>query len=185
MEGSGRAGSKAPRFAGSFARDASTATRIWRANASELAALPPKPQRTSEQQQAADAILAQGRASREQFLTHHAEAVYRKLTKNLTVFLRVDDLAYAAAKLVPGLTPTRDAVDVELDRLQSEKDGIEVDQGLVIAHVLALPDCGLHLCEAMLQPKPEAIERARTNSPARARSTSARRGWSGAARPRW
>ncbi|MDP2409596.1 MAG: enoyl-CoA hydratase/isomerase family protein [Pseudolabrys sp.] len=160
MEGSGRAGSKAPRFAGTFARDASTASRIWRANAGELAALPPKPQRTPAQQQAADDILAQGRASREQFLTNHAEAVYRKLTKNLTAFLRVDELAYAASKLVPGLTPTRDAVDAELDRLQSEKDGVEVDQGLFLAHVLALPDCGLHLCEAMLQPKPEAIERA-------------------------
>ncbi len=48
----------------------------------------------------------------------------------------------------------------ELEKLQSEKDGIEVDQGLFLAHVLALPDCGMHLCEAMLQPKLEAIERA-------------------------
>ena len=31
--------------------------------------------------------------------------------------------------------------------MQSEKDGIEVDQGIFLAHTLALPEAGMHLCE--------------------------------------
>jgi len=160
MEGTGRAGSKPSRFTGNFARDAATAARFWRANAAELAALPAKTERNAEQQHRAGALLAEGREAREQFLSHHAEAVYRKLTKNLTTFLRLDELVYAAGVLVPGLTPLRQAVADELDKLQSAKDGLEIDQGIFLAHVLAQAETGLHLCEAMLQPKPEALEHA-------------------------
>jgi thioesterase DpgC len=44
--------------------------------------------------------------------------------------------------------------------MQSEKDGVEVDQGIFLAQVLAVPHAGMHLCHAMLMPKMEAIERA-------------------------
>ena len=43
--------------------------------------------------------------------------------------------------------------------MQSEKDGIEVDQGIFLAHTLALPEAGMHLCEAMLRPKQESLAR--------------------------
>ena len=71
----------------------------------------------------------------------------------------MEELAYDAAKLVPGLTPTRKQVDAESGLMQSEKDGVEVDQGIFLAQVLALPDAGMHLCHAMLLPKQEAVER--------------------------
>ena len=45
--------------------------------------------------------------------------------------------------------------------MQSEKDGVEVDQGIFLSHVLANADTGMHLCHAMLLPKMESIERAR------------------------
>jgi thioesterase DpgC len=152
-------GQKAPRFTGNFKRDAATATKLWRAGTAELAKLPKKATRSQEQQAAADGILAAGREAREEFLKHHAEAVYRKLTKNLAEFPRVDDLPYFAAKLVPGLTPTRAQVDAESALLQSEKDGVEVDQGIFLSHVLANAETGMHLCHAMLRPKMEAAER--------------------------
>ena len=97
------------------------------------------------------------RRAREDFLVQHADTVYRKLTKNLGVFTRVDDLAYEAAKLVPGLTPTHRQVDAESALMQSEKDGVEVDQGIFLAQLLAVPEAGMHLCQAMLLPKMEAI----------------------------
>jgi thioesterase DpgC len=147
------------RFTGNFKRDAAAATKVWRAAAASLAKLPNKPARTPEQQAVADAILHKGRAARESFLEQHAGTIYRKLTKNLSSFLRVDDLAYEAARLVPGLTPTRRQVDAEAEGLQSEKDGVEVDQGIFLSHVLALPETGMHLCEAMLRPKAVAIGR--------------------------
>ena len=41
-------------------------------------------------------------------------------------------------------------------RKQSAKQGLEIDQGMFIAHVLADAKCGMHLVHAMLRPKREA-----------------------------
>src|SRR5215470_10952579 len=148
-----------PRVTGKFKRDAMAGTKFWRGGTDLLAKLPKKTARTPEQQAAADLILSDCRRLREDFLTQHAEAVYRKLTKNLGVFTRVDDLVYEAGKLVPGLTPTHKQVDAESALMQSEKDGVEIDQGIFLAQALSVPDVGMHLCQAMLLPKMEAIER--------------------------
>ena len=66
--------------------------------------------------------------------------------------MRAEPLAYEAAELVPGLTPTRQQVAAESARTQSAKDGIEIDQGIFFANVLMQPDCGTHFCHAMLLP---------------------------------
>ena len=147
------------RFSGHFKRDTALGAKVWRGGADLLAKLPSKPKRSPPQQAAADFIHWICRAAREDFLKHHADAIYRKLTKNLSDFKRVEDLVYDAAKLVPGLTPTRKQVDAESTLMQSEKDGVEIDQGIFLAQALARPDLGMHLCEAMLRPKPEALER--------------------------
>ena len=146
-------------FSGNFKRDAAAGAKVWKAGADLLTKLPKKPQRSPPQHAAADSILSTCRCAREAFLKRHVEAVYRKLTKNLGNFVRVDDLVYDAAKLVPGLAPTRKQVEAESTSMQSEKDGVEVDQGIFLAQVLALPEAGAHLCQAMLMPKPEAVER--------------------------
>ncbi len=155
----GAAWMKRREFTGNYKRDAAAASKFWREGAAFLAKLPKKPQRTPEQKLAADIIQWRVRDARERFLVHHSEAIYRKLTKNHERFLRVDELAYDAAKLVPGLTPTRKQVEAEGTLMQSEKDGVEVDQGIFLAHVLADASNGMHLCHAMLRPKMEAIER--------------------------
>jgi thioesterase DpgC len=147
-----------PRVTNAFKRDTSAGTKFWRRGTELLAKLPVKPQRTPEQQVAADVILSDCRRAREEFLTRHAETVYRKLTKNLSEFRRVDELAFAAAKMVPGLAPTQKQVDAESALMQSEKDGVEVDQGIFLSHVLSKSETGMHLCNAMLQPKLEAFE---------------------------
>jgi thioesterase DpgC len=148
-----------PRLTGSLKRDSAAATKFWRAGDGILAKLPKKRQRTLEQQSAAEAILTTCRRLREDFLKKHADAIYRRLTKNLSAFHRVDELAYDVAKLIPGLTPTGKQVDAESALMQSEKDGIEIDQGIFLAHTLALPEAGMHLCEAMLRPKQKSIAR--------------------------
>jgi len=147
------------RVSGNFKRDAAAGTKYWRVGAGLLAKLPNKPKRTAEQKLAAELILLNCRRAREDFLQRHAHAVYSKLTKNLARFMRVDDLVYDAAKLVPGLAPTHKGVNAESPLMQSEKDGVEVDQGIFLSQVLAIPSTGMHLCKAMLLPKPEAIER--------------------------
>jgi thioesterase DpgC len=142
-----------------FKSDAAAAAKYWRTGSDLLAKLPKKPKRTVAQQLAADLILLNCRDARERFLAQHADTIYRKLTKNLATFRRVEELAYDAAKLVPGLTPTQKQVAAESGSMQSEKDGVEVDQGIFLAQVLALPGAGAHLCHAMLLPKKEAVER--------------------------
>lgn len=148
-----------PRVTGSLKRDMAAATKFWRTGGDLLAKLPTKASRTPEQQSAAEVILSACRRLREDFLKKHADTIYRKLTKNLSAYHRVDDLAYEAAKLIPGLTPTRKQVDADRILMQSEKDGVEIDQGIFLAHALALPEAGMHLCEAMLRPKQESIAR--------------------------
>ncbi len=149
-----------PRVSENFQRDAAAGTKFWRAGADLFAKLPKKPKRTAAQQLAADVILLDCRGARNNFLARHCEAVYRKLTKNLTSFLRVEELCYAAAKLVPGLTPSQKEVAAESEFLQGAKDGVEVDQGIFLSQVLALFEPGMHLCHAMLRSKPEAMQHA-------------------------
>jgi thioesterase DpgC len=50
-------------------------------------------------------------------------------------------------------------VAAERALLQKDKDGVEIDQGLFLAAVLAHPRAGAHLVHAMLRPLPEAEER--------------------------
>ena len=142
-----------------FQRDADVHSTFWTKGYELLAALPGKPKRNPEQARAAETILNVGRETRETFMRQHAASVYAALTKNQTNFVRADILAYEAANLVPGLVPTRAQVYAQGDKMQSEKDGIEVDQGIFFSHVLARPDTGTHLCHAMLLPRAESLAR--------------------------
>jgi thioesterase DpgC len=97
--------------------------------------------------------------ARERFLRVHAEEVYAALTDDYAVALRAEELVYVAAERFPGLTPTRAQVAAEREHLQGDKDGAEIAQGLLLAHVLASPRAGAHLVWAMLRPTAQALER--------------------------
>ena len=144
---------------GHFQRDADAHSEFWRRGHELLGALPEKAKRNPEQARAAETILRTGHESREAFMLRHAGAVYGALTKDQTNFVRADVLAYEAAALVPGLTPTRAQVYAQSEKMQRDKDGIEVDQGIFFAHVLAHPSAGKHFCHAMLLPRPESLAR--------------------------
>jgi thioesterase DpgC len=139
-----------------FQHDADVHSRFWTKGHELLAALPEKPNRNPEQMRAAETILTTGRASREAFMLRHADPVYAALTSKLTRFVRAEELAFAAAELVPGLTPSRAQIEADSGKMQSAKDGIEIDQGIFFAHILARADTGTHFCHAMLLPKAEA-----------------------------
>ncbi|WP_158818387.1 enoyl-CoA hydratase-related protein [Methylocapsa sp. S129] len=129
---------------------------FWHVAARLFEALPAKPKRNEAERAAAAGLLLAARASRELFLGAHAERLYDELTERCSVFHRLDDLVYAAAEIAPGLTPTRREVAAEAALPQRDKDGVEIDQGLFLAHVLARPRSGEHLCHAMLLPRPES-----------------------------
>jgi (3,5-dihydroxyphenyl)acetyl-CoA 1,2-dioxygenase len=100
---------------------------------------------------------AEARAERERTLPAEIEALYEELTDGFTRLRRMAELVYAAAELRPDLLPPRAAIDAERELPQTEKQGLEIDQGIFLAHVLAHPRCGPHALHAMAQPRPEAL----------------------------
>jgi (3,5-dihydroxyphenyl)acetyl-CoA 1,2-dioxygenase len=96
---------------------------------------------------------------RESYLRAHAEEIYAELTDALATPLRVEELLERAAQRFPGLVPTREELAAERERPLAEKEGAEIAQGLLLAHVLASPRAGAHLVWAMLRPTAEAQAR--------------------------
>src|SRR5262249_27174845 len=85
------------------------------------------------------------------------ESIYQQLTDGLVRPLRLTELVYAAADRYPGLVPSRAEIDAESRLAQKDKKGLEIYQGIFLAHVLAHPRCGAHLVHGMSQPKPQAL----------------------------
>ncbi|MFO1024052.1 MAG: enoyl-CoA hydratase/isomerase family protein [Acetobacteraceae bacterium] len=96
------------------------------------------------------------RRSRIAFLKANIDSIYARLTDDLDRFVRIEQLVRDAAVAWPGLVPTPAQLDVEAARPLKEKQGLEIDQALLLSHILADPVCGTHLCHAMLLPRPEA-----------------------------
>jgi thioesterase DpgC len=99
------------------------------------------------------------RAARDEQLRHEVEPIYDELTDGLRRSLRASELVYAAADRFPGLVPSRAAIDAERELLQKDKEGLEIDQGIFMSHVLANPRTGLHLIHSMSQPTTAARQR--------------------------
>ena len=108
--------------------------------------LPPPPQTTD-------------RAAREAYLRAHAAGIYDRLTNGRRNFLRADELCRRAAAEFPGLLPSDADLAAEAPRLQKDKQGLEIAQGLFLSAVLGDPVAGTHLCHASLLPLPASQAR--------------------------
>ena len=147
-----------PAVGGDFAADSAGFAKFWRENAAALGKLPAKPRRDAAAQQAAEAIQHRGRLARYLFLGTHARTLYDRLTDSRRRFVRLEELPYDAADAVPGLAPTRTQVAAEATLRQADKDGCEIDQGILCNQFLADPHCGLHLCHTMLLPRADSAD---------------------------
>jgi thioesterase DpgC len=143
---------------GDFASDAAAFSAYWLQASARLRRLPPKADRDSAATDIAEIIKQASRDARFVFLRRHARTLYDRLTDNRRKFVRIERLVYDAADLVPGLVPTRAEVAAEAALRQSEKDGCEIDQGILCNQILADPEAGMHLCHAMLLPREESAE---------------------------
>lgn len=132
------------------------ALAVWSEQA--LAALPPRARRNQTQAQHAAAVHARCRAARMDFMRHHGDWLYATLTRDRTLALRLDEVLHAAAELVPGLLPSQAQWAHESTCIQSEKEGWEIEQGIVLWGVLRQPECGHHLIESLLRPTARALE---------------------------
>jgi thioesterase DpgC len=143
---------------GDFASDAAAFSAYWLQANARLRRLPPKAERDPAATDIAEIIKQAARDARFVFLRRHARTLYDRLTDNRRKFVRIERLVYDAAELVPGLVPTRAEVAAEAALRQSEKDGCEIDQGILCNQILADPEAGMHLCHAMLLPREESAE---------------------------
>ena len=147
---------EAPAAATDFSGDRTRFSDYWAKSARLRGRLPAKPRRSVSEQAAASLIAECARDARMGFLRRHGDAVYDALTVQRSRFVRVEELALRAGALVPGLVPTAQEIAAEEGTLQRDKDGLEIDQGLFLSAVLGSPNCGRHLCQAMLLPRQEA-----------------------------
>jgi thioesterase DpgC len=122
-----------------------------------LASLPEPGLRSPEQRAAAATAKDRARALRAQFMDTHADAVYDELTEGRTRYLRLAELAGAAAIAFPGLVPGTKELTAERARPQAVKEGHEIDQGIFFSRVLRSPLAGPHLLDAMQRPAPRAL----------------------------
>jgi (3,5-dihydroxyphenyl)acetyl-CoA 1,2-dioxygenase len=148
----------APKLRNSFASDSAACQKFWQAGAKLRAQLPARAACSEDQARAVQVIHTRERDLRDQFLATHAEALYDKLTNNRKNFVRVEQLVLDGAKLVPGLLPSEKALAAEAMLALKDKERIEIDHGLFLAHVLANGRTGRHLCHTMLLPRAESLE---------------------------
>ena len=139
-----------------FTADRERFGTFWRLTEQLLARLPARLARGPAEAGAAAAMHRAARAARDRFLERHVEAVYTAVTGGLSRFVRIEDLVLRAAETFPGLVPTRAQLAHEAGRKLQEKEGLEIDQGILAARILGHSRCGTHLCHAMLLPRPES-----------------------------
>jgi thioesterase DpgC len=85
------------------------------------------------------------------------ESIYAGLTDGFRRQMRISELVYSAAEQFPEHLPSRTAIGAERELLQKHKRGLEINQGIFVAHVLAHPRAGFHLIHSMSQPTAEAL----------------------------
>jgi thioesterase DpgC len=147
-----------PKCTTSYATDRHAHSDFWLQSARLLGRLPPPIRRPDRERAAAAIIVEAARKARMQFLRDHVEAVYDTLTDACRRHVRVERLVTAAADVVPGLVPSAAELAAEDGRLQRDRSGAEIDQGLFVSAILAKESTGRHLCHAMLLPRPESLE---------------------------
>jgi thioesterase DpgC len=124
-----------------------------------LDALPPRSKRSAEEKAAANRTRDSLVALSQRLVRENRREIYDRLTDDGTRRVRVDDLVYRAAELWPGLVPTRAEVAREGERMQMDKDGREIQQGILVSELLSHPEIGVHLVSSMLAPTNEALSK--------------------------
>jgi thioesterase DpgC len=98
-----------------------------------LERLPPRSKRSEEEKAEANRIREKLFSLAQRLARENRREIYDRLTDGRTRRVRVDDLVYRAAELWPGLVPTREEVAREAERMQAEKDGREILQGILVS----------------------------------------------------
>ena len=147
-----------PKLRNDFAFDSVVCSEFWNLSKRLRGQLPKKIARNPNEVAASEFIHHRERELREHFLSIHVQELYGKLTNCSSKFLRVEQLVIEAARVAPGLVPSAEALVKERELLLKEKEGLEIDHGILLSHILAHPESGRHLCHAMLLPRAETLD---------------------------
>lgn len=136
--------------------DAAAATPLFAQGWDFLEKLPLRSQRGPKEKVAGEVIMHTISDLCWRFSRAHRQALYDRLTGSRAHALRVDDLLWEGARIWPGLLPTREQLAREAERMQMDKDGREINQGMFLSQMLSDQQIGTHLLMAMLQPTADA-----------------------------
>jgi thioesterase DpgC len=148
----------APPAPDGFPVDAAALTAYVERGTALAERLPAVAQRKVNEQEAAEAIDRALTDVRGAFLTTHVEELYDRLTQARSRRLRMHQIVYDAAELVPGLVPTTAQMEGERALPLAEKTGLERAQGLLLEQIMLAPGPGLHLIRSMQAPTEVALE---------------------------
>ena len=93
------------------------------------------------------------------FLNKYSSKIYREITNQLKLFLRIEDLCLKVNDIVPFLLPSLAEIEVENNLYLKDKEGLEIQQGIFLSALLQNEVEGLHLCKSMLLPLKMAEDR--------------------------
>ncbi len=133
--------------------------RVCREGRALLERLPVKSKRNANEKAAGHALTHLLADATWRFFRAYRRPIYDALSARRTRALRVEELAWAGADLLPGILPTQAELARESLSLQADKDGLEIHQGLFFSQLLSDREIGLHLCTAMLLPTAAALAR--------------------------
>ncbi|NUZ05059.1 enoyl-CoA hydratase/isomerase family protein [Piscinibacter koreensis] len=122
-----------------------------------LGAMPLRSQRNAAQKLAGQTAVQLMADATWRFFRRQAVPLYRELTDGGRRSLRVEALLWEAAARWPDILPTEGQLAEECERMQADKDGLEIHQGLFVSMVLSDPACGHHLIRSMLRPRAESL----------------------------
>lgn len=139
--------------------DADALRRLVEEGWSYLDRLPLRSQRSTVERESGERIVRAIADLDWRFVRSHRDAIYRKLTDDFRLPLRLDELMWRTAELWPGLAPTRAQLDEESQRAQIDKDGREIAQGVLVSQLMNDRRIGTHMLMSMLRPTEEAQAR--------------------------
>ncbi|MBX7268160.1 enoyl-CoA hydratase/isomerase family protein [Micromonospora sp. Llam7] len=141
-----------PAFTGELARDSRLLAEHAEAGEAALRRLPPTPARDAAQAHTAADVHRHCRSARRRFLEMHVAAVYDAVTGDDEDHRPLTVLALEVADRFPGLVPDATRLAEERGRRQADKEGREIDQGLLFQALLAHDRTGTHLMRTLLRP---------------------------------
>jgi (3,5-dihydroxyphenyl)acetyl-CoA 1,2-dioxygenase len=150
----------APVLGGGFTADRKIAGDFYAEIDQRLAGLPTRAQRDGDAEEVARTLHEQARRVRTRFLRLHAEPVYDELADGRGAELPpgLAELAWRASEAFPGLAPSRAQMADEARYGQRDREGREIDQGILFGGLLAAPRPGRDLMRSMLRPTPRGLE---------------------------